>query len=110
MPNIVDLKLTPEEKKDDEVGCCSSDRDYPWGLELDLGDDEVQKLGVEGLEVGEEVLIAGTARVSSKGSHQVDGGDKDSNMSIQITGLSIAKGSKKSAANTLYGDSADGKN
>lgn len=110
MPDIVDLKRTPEDKKEiqEDAERSFSESDYPYGLNLHLEDTEMRKLNAEALDVGDEVVIYGTAKISSKRMSEVEGGLSDGSMGIQITGLSLEKPDGKSAAEKLYGGNTDG--
>lgn len=107
MPDIVDLKRTPSDKKEIEADFerSYSESDYPYGLNLSFQDTEIRKLGIGDMDVGDEVTIMATAKISSKSFREVEGGKPDGNMGIQITGMSVEKADTTSAAQKLYGDS-----
>lgn len=115
-PKIVSMERTASEKKKAEDSCkampCEGP-DYPWGLCLNLGKDELGKLGIEKLpEVGDEFHIYGVAcvtRVSQSASK--DTGEDSKSVELQVTALGVMQedeadeGSGLSkAAKKLYGD------
>lgn len=93
-PSIRNLKLEPKERSYESIMC--EPPDYPYGLELCLDDETLEKLGVGELpEVGEVVTIMGYARVvsvaeSALGDDEDDGTNKC--MRLQITDLSVSEG------------------
>lgn len=68
---------------------------YPWGLRLDLGNDELDKLGIKisGYDVDSVVNITAKALITSISSSQsLDSGSKKSSnnrIELQITDLAI---------------------
>lgn len=63
----------------------SENREYPYGLRLDLNDDTLKKLkmSVQDFSVGDEVLIKAKATVTNLGQDE-DDGDR---LSLQITDM-----------------------
>jgi hypothetical protein len=79
--------------------------DYPWGLCLRLGKDELTKLGVETLpEIGEEMTILAVAKVTRVSqSADKDGGDTRC-VELQITEMSfIEEREDKPLSEKMYG-------
>lgn len=109
MADIVDLKRTPADKKEIEAEFdrSFSESDYPYGLNLSFQDTEIRKLNIGEMDVGDEVTITATAKISSKSFREVEGGKPDGNMGIQITGMAVEKANTTSAAQKLYGDSGN---
>lgn len=62
----------------------ASPEDYPYGLCLNLSDEELKKLGLEDLQVGDMVHIMAMAKVCSTHEH-ADGQGSSANCSLQIT-------------------------
>lgn len=109
---LTDMKLSKAEKKANNEGCCistSGGPDYSWGLEINLDDAALKKLGVKALpEVAGECRIVAVGKITSA---SMTAGEKNTsrNVRIQITKLDIdfagddekamqrgfAKGSKK---------------
>jgi len=94
MATLTSMRLTAAElkKRGEEVPI--SDKapreKYPWGLELDLNDESLGKLGIDvsDLSVGQTVAVVGKAKVrSARISESEDGTDMSA--SIQITHLSL---------------------
>src|SRR5690348_9641609 len=110
---IVDMSRTPAEKKAaQERYAIPSDAgpDYPYGLCLSLGKDELAKLGIEELpEVGDEFhlyAVACVTRVSQTASK--DTGEDSKGVELQITQLGALLDDDdddltSKAARTLYG-------
>lgn len=92
---LTDMKITKAEQKAKEKGnksipCCGSDEKYPYGLELRLDNEIMDKLGIELPEVGEEVTITAKATVTEAAAResQHDAGKRLS-CTLQITKLGI---------------------
>jgi hypothetical protein len=105
MPNLIDLKRTPSDKKENETMLYSDveSEDYSWGLQLDLGNDELDKLGVDQLNVGDEFEITALVRVKSFSENQTEGDGKNRNAGLLVKAIEMP-GESKSAAEKLYGD------
>lgn len=77
--------------------------DYPWGLCLHLGTEELEKLGITKMPgIGQSIDIAGKAIVVAL---RDDGGCRS--MELQITDLGM-KGSPKTTAGKMYPTSDEG--
>jgi hypothetical protein len=92
-PKVVSMERTPAEKKKAEEACkampCEGP-DYPWGLCINLGKDELAKLGVKDLpEVGQEFHIFGAACVTRVSQSASQEGDESMGVELQITALGI---------------------
>lgn len=93
-PKIVNMQRTEAEKAKAEEACkampCDGP-DYPWGLCLNLGKDELAKLGITELpKVGDEFHIYGVAcvtRVSQSASQ--DTGEDSKSVELQVTALGV---------------------
>jgi len=92
MPSLINMENTPEEAKE-QIGLVSSADDapkYPWGLELNLNDDSLAKLGVKTLPaVGTEVTLVAKATVSATSERATESDATCANMNLQITALQI---------------------
>lgn len=76
--------------------------DYPYGLRISLGAEELKKLGIPGLpDVGEKLCI--DADVVCVGVRQTS--EEDTNVEFQITALQFCdpEEEKKDAAEAIYG-------
>lgn len=114
---MVSMERTKAEKKAAEKLYASPSADvpeYPYGLCLSLGKEEMAKLGIDGLpEVGEELhlyAICKVTRVSSSAS--IRDTDEDSKgVDLQITEMALVdndadEASEGGAAATMYGKPA----
>jgi len=112
MPDLVDLKRTPEDKKEYKTEITNyGDEDYAWGTQLRFDDIEAEKLGIMGLNVGDEVQIMGMARVISKSQNERQGTETNGHIEVQVTQLSVSPQKEKtSQAQRLYGDQGNGTN
>lgn len=98
-------------EKQERVQSVITESEYPYGLELCLDCDTLEKLGVKELPaVGSVMKIQAMATVVSV-SERMEHGEKDDTdkrMSLQITHMSLGSGPKKSveesAAEKLYGE------
>jgi hypothetical protein len=63
---------------------------YPWGLQLRLENESLEKLGITELpEAGAECKIVAIGKVVSVEKRDVDGGETRRHVEIQITKLAI---------------------
>lgn len=111
---IVSMERTAAEKKKAEDACkampCDGP-DYPWGLCINLGKDELAKLGIDKLPaVGDEFhvyAVCTVTRVSQTASKE--SGDDSRNVELQITHMGAMhedeaeEGGFAGAAAKLYG-------
>lgn len=79
---------------------------YPYGLELRLDKESLDKLGVKTLlSVGTEIMITAKAYVSSTSAYEYQGEGKEINMGLQITDLALsATVQSQDKATLLYGE------
>lgn len=107
MPNMVDLAITPEERKEtydypSAIGPMGDGPKYPYGTCLDLDDATMQKLGITELpNVGEMIhgkFMAKVTRVS-----QNDNGDGEKKcLGLQIMFMALEDEDKESISSKLY--------
>jgi len=104
------MKLAP--KKDEKTtdccapGCCDDQEKYPWGLRLNLGDEELQKLGITDLpKVGTVIAMQCQVKVTGVRSNESQDGE-NRNLELQVTdcGMDMGKGvDMEKKASNLYG-------
>lgn len=103
---IVSMKRDQVEKDASEDACspCHGEQpDYPWGLRLNLGDEEVEALGLKTLpSAGALLQLAGIGKVMGVREEEVEGKTKRT-LEIQITDLGLQVGDGRSTADRLYG-------
>jgi hypothetical protein len=88
---LVDMKMSKAEAKEQTEPTSSDLPQYPWGLNLHLDDDELEKLGVKDLKVGSDVVITAKCSVTSSSSHKSMLGDSSSSVDLQITEMEIGE-------------------
>ena len=88
---IVSMERTAKEKKAAEdrwKAEPSPGPDYPWGLQINLGKEELAKLGIDDLpEVGDEFHIYAVCKVTSVNQSVSEGGDDSKGVGLQITAM-----------------------
>lgn len=86
------MARTAAEKKKDakRYEIQSSSEKYPWGLQVELGDEALKKLGIDVSELssGSDVSLICKASITSLSSRD-EGGKKRSSMSLQITHMDL---------------------
>lgn len=105
---MISMKLTPAEAKS-ETMLGDSDDDlpqYPYGLTVNLCDDELAKLGITELPaVGTVMQLTALVEVCSISQYEnQDGADKSMNLQITDMELAAGNGAAKPIANRIYGD------
>jgi len=88
---MMSMKL-PKTKKSTDKGMPTvagiSSEEYPYGLRINLNEDQIKKLeGLFDLDVEGKLMIHAEAHVSSKSSNEQQAGKPERRMEIQITGL-----------------------
>lgn len=103
MPTLVNMKLDPKDKDRRYADSVATESPlYPWGLNLTLDNDVIEKLGTGQLpDVGGEVMVYAKAKVTSASTHESTEG-KNRNVQLQITDLCIEDGGGKKAEDVLY--------
>ena len=86
---MVDLALTKEESDEaSPVPATASDRPmYPWGLRINLCQDELEKLGLsdDDIKPGDMIHFHSMATVVSVSTNQTQDGDDHCSVALQIT-------------------------
>jgi hypothetical protein len=106
MAKLVSMKMSKSEREEQSKPMMLGDAPiYPYGLQLRLDEEALDKLGETTLPaVGESVMVYAKAKVVSVSSNESTDGGKRRNVELQITDLCLedpADDSAKSAA--LYG-------
>ena len=87
------MQMTAEESK--EYGAIpteSSAPKYPYGLQLRLNDDSLEKLGITKLpEVGQVMQVTALATVVSVSMNQQQEGEAENRAELQITDMEVTK-------------------
>lgn len=105
---LVNMKMDPKEAEE-ESGLLAAQVDqapaYPYGLTISLCDESLQKLGVSAPPaVGSTVMITARATVTNVSAEQLQSGETEQRLGLQITDMAMGSSSApKSAAATLYG-------
>lgn len=85
---IVDMARTPAEKKEAKEAMTSpmATEEYPWGLCLHLGKEELEKLGITELpDVGDEFHIYAVCEVRSVSQNKRAEGEDSKSIELQVT-------------------------
>lgn len=88
--HLTDMKLPKRTKNSHgEVDCASPDEPrYPYGLEISLDNDALDKLGIELPEAGEQFMILGVGPVTRVSQTDNKRG-KDRSLSIQLQKIEV---------------------
>lgn len=102
------MKLSAADKKASMDGPMMDDEgsDYPYGLELRLDTQQIDKLGLKGVMVGDECVIEARGIVTMYREDATSGSKPDCTAEIQITdlGISEAPSQKRSKASANHLD------
>ena len=106
--HLVSMKVTKKETKMLEAPISADNPRFPWGLEINLQDEELAKLGITTLPgVGTKGSLMANVTVTraSESEDERDGKVKISrSLSLQITDLTL-DAAADTAANTIFKDS-----
>ncbi len=107
---MVNMKMDPEEAKEQVTPEVGDAPQYPYGLELRLDDKSLAKLGMTSPPaVGTEMSITARVVVSSASQYQTQGGEAEASSCWQITDMEASSVSAKGdKAQALYGKPAAG--
>jgi hypothetical protein len=90
MATLINMENTPQEAEEQVSPSVGDAPKYPWGLQLCLNDDSLDKLGVKTLPaVGTEVTIVAKATVAATRENATEGEGSSSSMDLQITDMQI---------------------
>lgn len=108
--SLVDLKRTKADKKSDAKSAPSiGGEDYPYGTRVRLGDEELNKLGIDELpQVGDGVHVHGHGHVTSVSEDHHEGGKKRRHVEIQLKHMAVQPGEAPGRAGGKHADQADG--
>lgn len=96
-----------EKEMDENSICCSEDKPrYPYGTELCVRDDLVTKLGLDAVQVGDEVQIIAVAKITgtrkSQNETEGEGIDVSKSVDLQLTEVKIS-GARAPMMERFYG-------
>lgn len=78
--------------------------EYPMGLSMRLGDEELEKLGVSAMpEVGDSMMAMARVEVRSAEQSDIDGEGVERSVMLQVTDMAIQPGQRTDAAQQIYG-------
>ncbi len=92
MADLKSMKMGKKEaKKMYGESIPSAEAEYPWGLQIELDEESLGKLGmsIEDVTVGDEVDVTAVAMVESLRMSQHQDGSKCENITLQITKMGI---------------------
>lgn len=105
---LKNMKIDKEAKKKMMEPIPSDVPEYPWGLRLELNNESLEKLGLEKLpKVGTSVKLYAKVDVVSVSAYEQAKGEKNKNLSLQITDLCLESGEKEedgNKADILFGE------
>lgn len=108
--SLVSMKMTAEEAKEygGPVTADYQGPEYPYGLSIDLDDGSLEKLGITALpKVGSEMMITAKCVVKSVSANQMQGGDQETRVCLQITDMDVGQtenAQNNDRASKLYGN------
>lgn len=104
---MMNMKMSPKEAKELTNPTPADAPQYPYGLSISLDEEAMQKLGITALpKVGESMQLVARVEVCSTSQYSTQGGEQESNLSLQITDMELApEQQKQDSASVLYGNS-----
>lgn len=109
MSKLVSMKVdrSSREEKSEAISTPGDSPMYPYGLNVSLDEDALEKLdvGVGDFKIGAELVIVAKVRVDSLSSNASIAGGDSARVGLQITDLCLEDNAAKaeSAATALYG-------
>jgi hypothetical protein len=91
---LTSMKRAVKKAKSDSVCCPADNSKYPYGLNISLDEDSLEKLDIDisTFGVGDEVEIHARAKVSSVSQSEREGSGKSASLSLQITDMAVESG------------------
>ena len=90
---LIDLKYTKadikKEAREMNGGATPDLRQYPWGLEIRLEDEELTKLGVQMPAIGDEWHMVCTACVTAVSESRMASGESERCVTLQIEMMAV---------------------
>lgn len=108
MMKMVSMKMDPKEREEKYTESAIADRPlYPYGLQVNLDEEAIDKLGIALPEVGKDLALMARVNVTAvSSSENTYGGktEKRRSVSLQITDLCLGpdEGEGGDAATKLY--------
>lgn len=105
MSKMVSMKLDrADAKRYAEPAIAADAPAYPWGLNLTLDNETLEKLKLEALpEAGEQLLLVAKVKVTGTSSNDSTDGGKRQTVNLQITDMCLEDGGEKvEASEKLY--------
>lgn len=103
MATLISMENTAAEAKEQTSPTADGGPKYPWGLNICLNDDSLDKLGVKTLPaVGTEVTMVAKATVASTSENATESSGTRSSMDLQITDMQL-----DGLNNDLFGRAAE---
>jgi hypothetical protein len=101
---LISMKRSPKSEKPTNKAEVAGPSDaYPYGLQLRLENDSIEKLDIELPKVGSTVTVMAKAKVTSVSQNESNGSGKRRSIELQLTDLCIdAAAAKPSPAESLY--------
>ena len=103
---LKNMKMSDEESKEYDGSVVASKPEYPYGLQITLNDDAIDKLGLPALpQVGSTMIITARVEVCSVSQYERQDQDKERSVSLQITDMALGPDQKPSnPGEKLYGE------
>lgn len=105
--SLVSMKMSAEEAQEQYGNSPVSDApEYPYGLSISLDEEALAKLGMPALpQVGQKMMITARVEVTMVSQRDSQGGEKEQNVSLQITDMELAADKPESnPGQALYGN------
>lgn len=104
MSKMVDLKKSKTEQKSNDIPASIGHNDYSYGTQLELGDHELGKLGVDTLpKVGDKMHLHARGEVTSVSQSAHKSGEKNRRVSIQIKKMKLMPKDPEDAVDAING-------
>lgn len=99
---LVSMRIPPRQRT---LLAEPSQPEYPWGLNIHLGTDEVRKLNAGSYDVGQQVRVSAVARVQSKSQSEDEEAGESLTLTLQITEMEVTDmvtADERSSAERLF--------
>ena len=106
-PSLTSMKLPKRSKHNSDHAVVESDEPrFPFGLQLDFGNDEIEKLGMDDLpEAGEQMIVVGVGTVTNVRQTENKKG-KDRSFTIQLEEIEVGPVETSEVTNVIDAVSA----
>ena len=100
---MINMKMSKKEAQEEMQPTAADAPEYPYGLTISLDEESMAKLGITELpKVGATMTLTAQVSVCGTSQYSTQGGEDESNLSLQITDMELSAAARPDTASVLY--------